>query len=129
MLGNPEGLLDYPQQLPVDRAIRIGLVVSLIALANHGQHTGTLEPIQFAHDAAFANLGPPGDFVGVEALPRFAIQQAEHFLLGSGEQGVTQGDRLHGALKGPKKGMIGPNLGTIWLSPCLAKPAPCTTRA
>jgi hypothetical protein len=41
-----------------------------------------MQAVQLAHQAAFADLRPAGNFVGVETLIRLAIQQAQHLLLG-----------------------------------------------
>ena len=85
LLADAESLAHDAQQLGVNRACRVGLVVGLVALAVQGQYAGLMQAVQFAHQAALADLRPAGNLVGVETLIRLAIQQAQHLLLGRGE--------------------------------------------
>ncbi|MNG01272.1 hypothetical protein D3C84_842420 [compost metagenome] len=83
----------------------------LVALATHGQDARVVQTLQLAHQAALADLRPAGDLIGIKALIRLAIQQAQHLLLGRGEQSIAERDGWHGWLESPKKGTIGPFLG------------------
>ncbi|MNR47788.1 hypothetical protein D3C85_1669360 [compost metagenome] len=94
-LGNAECLAGDAQQFGIDRALRIGLIVGLVALTAQGQHAGLLQSIQLAHEAAFTHLSPAGDLVGVKTAVGFAEQQAQHFLLSGREQGFAEGKVFH----------------------------------
>ncbi|MNN63775.1 hypothetical protein D3C81_1791780 [compost metagenome] len=84
-LADAEGLAHDAQQLGINRAGRVGPVVGLVALPAHGQDARALQALQLTHQAALADLRMAGELVGVEALLRVAVQQAQHLALGCGE--------------------------------------------
>ncbi|MCY1246273.1 hypothetical protein D9M72_594890 [compost metagenome] len=104
LLCNAKSLANYPQQLCIDGAIRVGLVVRLITPPTHGENACAMHALQLTHQAALADLRPAGYFIGIEALIRFAIKHAQHFLLGGGKQSIAERDGRHGRLYKSQKG-------------------------
>ncbi|MNS27500.1 hypothetical protein D3C72_594510 [compost metagenome] len=89
LLCNAKSLTHYPKQFCIDGALRVGLVVRLITPSTHGENACAMQTLQLTHQAALADLCPAGYFIGIEALIRFAIQHAQHFLLGGSKESIA----------------------------------------
>jgi len=82
-----EGLAHQPPEFLEDRAIGVGLVVSLNAFGGPGEDSGAREAMKLALNGTCSEVGQPDNLAEVEALSGVAVQDTEDGLARGAKQG------------------------------------------